>query len=489
MSLNQAFQTAVAYRQGMIDRNMAAAAQTPMLAVQALSVGLQAQAQQQDMQFKMQSMVLSTQLQIEETKTKQAMQLMEFDLKSRQLNANEQIARKQLDFERMRTDASVAASDMQRAVAKAQLDKDLGMQVADTALSQLRSVYTNRQIYSGAADQDIQMLGEKNPVAANLLREKLIAEKRNEAAPVLSQIDQLERRRADRLREDTRGMTYREATLARQRINADFDAALAPLREDATLLTGRNLVIPSQTSLADLLTGSPGIPMKDGVAILAEVRARRDSIGPRTPETEAAHQELDQLDQTTYERMGMVRPKALEGPPKQTPLQAALAEATAAQAKLQSKSNQSKDPKTLVEERATAARLANLDAWEGTVGKDLVPTIESVRDNSNDPEQVAEAQKLRNILDAAMEATRRGITGTRKRDWTGVNDGATAQRELAPSEPRPYPVFGGPGVQAPPMQPAASTTVRSFTRAELDSLTKDPSYENVKRILSRLEVR
>jgi hypothetical protein len=250
-----------------------------MLAVQALSVGLQAQAQQQDMQFKMQSMVLNTQLQIEETKAKQAMQLREFDLKSRQLNANEQIARKQLDFERMRTDASVAAADMQRAVAKAQLDKDLGMQVADTALSQLRSVYTNRQIYSGAADQDIQMLGEKNPIAANLLREKLIVEKRNEAAPVLNQIDQLERLRADRLREDTRGMSFREATIARRRINADFDAALAPLREDATLLTGRNLVASPQTSIADLLTGSPGIPMKDRLDLLAAAR-EEETRGP-----------------------------------------------------------------------------------------------------------------------------------------------------------------------------------------------------------------
>ena len=280
MSLNQAFQTAAAYRQGMIDQNQQAALQTPLLAVQALSVGLQAQAQQQDMQFKMQSMVLQTQLQIEETKTKQAMQLMEFDLRSRQLNANEQIARKQLDFERMRTDASVAASDMQRAVAKAQLDKDLGLQVADTALSQLRSVYTNRQIYSGAADQDIQMLGEKNPIAANLLREKLIAEKRNEAAPVLSLIDALERQRADRLREDTRGMSYREATIARQRINADFDAALAPLREDATLLTGRNLAAPTTTSLADLFGSRSGLDPKDAIEAFKMLTAAEANLSP-----------------------------------------------------------------------------------------------------------------------------------------------------------------------------------------------------------------
>jgi hypothetical protein len=280
MSLAQAFQTAAAYRQATIDQNQQAAMQTPMLAVQALSVGLQAQAQQQDMQFKMQSMVLQTQLQIEETKTKQAMQLMEFDLKSRQFNANEQIARKQLEFERQRTDASVAASDLQRSVAKAQLDREMGLQVADTALSQLRSVYTNRQIYSGAADQDIQMLGEKNPVAANLLREKLIAEKRGEAAPVLSQIDQLERLRADRLREDTRGMTFREATIARQRINSDFDAALAPLREDATLLTGRNLVAPSQTSLSDLFGARSLLTPAESIDAFKALTAAEANIDP-----------------------------------------------------------------------------------------------------------------------------------------------------------------------------------------------------------------
>ena len=89
------------------------------------------------------------------------------------------------------------------------------------------------------------------------------------------------------------------------------------------------------------------------------------------------------------------------------------------------------------------------------------------------------------MLDAAIEATRAGVTGARRRDWRGVNDGATATRALAPTESRGYPTFGVVG------EPGAmpSTRVRTLTQSEMDSLTNDPSFENVKRILSRLEVK
>lgn len=488
MSLAQAFQTAAAYRQGIIDQNNQAAMQTPMLAVQALSVGLQAQAQQQDMQFKMQSMVLQTQLQIEETKTKQAMQLMEFDLRSRNLNLQEQQTRQEYEWKKTEFAANKEFNDLRLLQERNKMALQRNEMLADTFIgAQYARGITEEQLVLGANPEGIDEFTKTYPEAAAVLGSRLNTVREATRANLAGQIDALRMARSKTLY-DSR-LSPAERALSVQ----DFASQIDPKERKLAQLENRAPRDLADRGIASRLaamgTATPSLDPKDGVAILAEVRARRDSIGPRTPKTEAAHKELDQLDQTTYERMGMVRPKALEGPPKQTPLQAALAEAAAAQAKLQSKANQSKDPKKLVEERETKASLANLDAWEGTVGKDIVPTIESVRDNSNDPEQVAEAQKLRSILDAAMEATRRGITGVRKRDWTGVNDGATARRELAPTESRPYPVFGGPGVQAPPAQTFASTTVRSFTRAELDSLAEYPSYENVKRILSRLEVR
>ena len=478
MSLAQAFQTAAAYRQSIIDQNNQAAMQTPMLAVQALSVGLQAQAQQQDMQFKMQSMVLQTQLQIEETKTKQAMQLMEFDLKSRQLNANEQIARKQLDFERMRTDASVAASDMQRAVAKAQLDKDLGMQVADTALSQLRSVYTNRQLYSGAADQDIQMLGEKNPVAANFLREKLIAEKRAEALPVLGQIDQLERQRADRLREDTRGMSFREATIARQRINADFDAALAPLREDATLLTGRNLVIPSQTSLADLLTGSPGIPMKDRLDALAEIRQTMSTLDPVADKAQ-----MDSLRTRQESLLDSFVPLPRSGAPKKDPLGDELGETTAAP------TDWGSDPEAVVKNAKQAVATASWDSFEKTkVADGIMPVLTAARAEavaSGSVERVKEVDKLKLMLDAVKASTLRGITGSDFWRTSGPAKRAPTDAEVAEITSNPllavaYAALGTPG---------DFPRVGGLSQRQMESFPVRPTYAQVKALLESLEVK
>lgn len=487
MSLAQAFQTAAAYRQSVIDQNQQAAMQTPMLAVQALSVGLQAQAQQQDMQFKMQSMVLQTQLQIEETKTKQAMQLMEFDLKSRQLNANEQIARQELELARQRTTAQVAASGLQAQEAQAGLAQTMNAQSARTALGMLRSKYTDQQILSGAAEEEMREFAQTNPAAFGILQEDLSKTAQASSTALRSEMIQIERAMNEDIRESTRGLSAPQAMAARSRLEQHY---LGVLQQKEQQLSGLERRPPrsftAAPSIADLFPSRSGLDSKTAIDALAEIRQTMSTLDPV-----ADKDQMDSLRTRQESLLESLVPTGRGGTtePKETPLQAELAKATAARAALRTSENRTRSPQELVKTREKDAALSHLDAWEGTVGSSIVPKLDSVINTSNDPEQLAEAQKLRNILDAAMEATRRGITGTRKRDWTGVNDGATAQRELAPSEPRPYPVFGGPGVQAPPMQPAASTTVRSFTRAELDSLAQDPSYENVKRILSRLEVR
>ena len=151
---------------------------------------------------------------------------------------------------------------------------------------------------------------------------------------------------------------------------------------------------------------------------------------------------------------------------------------------LQVNRNRTLDPKEAAARAIETKSLDNFSAWEDVSGVAAANTLDAVLADPADA-RFADAQKLRNVLDAAREATRRGL----QRGVLGRGKSATATRELNPAEARSGVSVGLTGGLIPSYQQSIPTTVRSFTQTELDQITKDPSFENVRRILSRLEVK
>lgn len=216
MSLNQAFQLAAAYRQQAIDQNEQAAMQGPLLAVQALSAGLQAQAQSQQAQFQMQSMVLDTQLRIEETKTKQAMQLMNFDLAQKKLAASEQQAKQAYQLDVLRTAAAVTANNLQAQVEAFKLKGMQDSQAADAALTGIMAQggYSIDDILVGKGADQIAEFSKANPAAGTILNKSIAAQKSAQIAALSEQAFTLSTRSAEILGNSRLAPAERKAALS-----------------------------------------------------------------------------------------------------------------------------------------------------------------------------------------------------------------------------------------------------------------------------------
>ena len=471
MSLNQAFQTAVAYRQGMIEQNQAAAAQAPMLAIQALGVGLQAQAQSQQAQFQMQSMVLQTQLQIEETKAKQAMQVMEFDLKQRQISAEQLIARQNYDLNLKRTNAAVAASDAQSQAAQIELANARAGQDANNALGvAMANGMTMDDLVRGKGTEYLAPLQQSNPLAFAQLGKLIGQEKEKQIAGLSASVFDLNLKVADAMGNSR--LSPGERAIAMQAVSPLLKQQAGKLSE----LTGRSIQTIGDSSIADKLAafkmGAPAMDPKDGVAILAEVRARREAIGPRTPETEAAHRELDTLDQTTYERMGM------STPPETNPKDPVGDELNAP---VTPKIEWGGNPDVAVR---NAKQGAATEAWnsfeKSKVAEGIMPVLTAARSQAaaaGDTARVAEVDRLKLALDASKAATLRGITGSDFWRSSGpVERGLTAEEArdrfmTAYRFQSEVPRVGG------------------MSQRQMEAFPAKPTYAQVKELLESLEVK
>ena len=234
MSLNQAFQTAVAYRQGMIEQNQAAAAQAPMLAIQALGVGLQAQAQSQRAQFEMQSMVLQTQLQIEQTKAKQAMQVMEFDFAQRKFAADQQQAKMSFDLRKQELGARLAVYDLRVKQAQNEMAIARNNQLADTFLGmQYAKGMTEEQLVLGANPEGMTEFAQTYPEAAAVLGSRLNAVRESARSTLAGRIDDMRLARSKTVY-DAR-MSLGERAMAAQ----DFSSQLQPMENKLAILENR----------------------------------------------------------------------------------------------------------------------------------------------------------------------------------------------------------------------------------------------------------
>ena len=471
MSLNQAFQTAVAYRQGMIDRNLDAAAQAPMLAIQALNVGLQAQAQSQQAQFQMQSMVLGTQLQIEETKAKQAMQVMEFDLKQRQLAADQVMARQNYDLNLKRTNAAVAASDAQAQAALIEIANARAGQDANNALGvAMANGVTMDDLVRGKGMEYLAPLEQTNPLAFAQVGKMIGQEKEKQIAGLSASVFDLNLKVADAMSNSR--LSPGERAIAMQAVSPLLKQQAWKLAE----LTGQPVQTIGDSGIANQLAAfstKSGLDPADAIKALAEIRQTREGLDPEKDAVKISL--LDQRESDIWQGLSPVASPAAGEDPATAARKELLAKADAARAALTITASRATSPAVLAANRATAAATTRIDKWENATGTKAATALDTILTTSADPQQIAEAQKLRNILDAAIRATRAGVQG----------GAAVATRTLAPSEPSGYPTFGVTGTPGA----MTSTRVRTLTQAEMDSLTDDPSFENVKAILSRLEVK
>lgn len=466
MSLAQAFQTAIAYRQGMIEQNQAAAAQAPMLAIQALNVGLQAQAQSQRAQFEMQSMVLQTQLQIEQTKAKQAMQVMEFDFAQRKFAADQEQAKMDFDLRKQALGANLEANAIRVQQTKNEMATARNNQLADTFIgSQFARGVTEEQLLTGTNPEGLEEFVKTYPEAGAVLGSRLNAARTATKSTLSGQIAELS------LARDKAIFDAKATPGARVLAEQYFGKQIQPLEDRLAALEGRPAQNLSDTGIRSKLAAF-------GTANTLDVKTRLDLLDAARKEEELGTPEaLARADALRMEANGAM-PGSTETPEDAAAKNRAelLAKAKAGQAALTITNSRATNPQTLAANRAVAAATENVDTWEKVTGVDAAKSLDSILTTSSDPQKIAEAQKLRNILDAAIQATRSGVQG----------GAAVARRELSPSEKPDNRI--GPLVVGAPYAPVPRS-VRTLTQAEMDALTKDPSFENVKRILSRLEVK
>lgn len=478
MSLNQAFQTAVAYRQGMIDRNMDAAAQAPMLAIQALNVGLQAQAQSQQAQFQMQSMVLGTQLQIEETKAKQAMQVMEFDFAQRKFAADQEQAKMDYDLRKQSLAAYLDANALRVQQAKNEMAIARNNQLADTFIGmQYAKGLTEEQLVLGANPEGMAEFAQSYPEAAAVLGSRLNAVRESARSNLAGQIDAMRLARSKTVY-DSR-LSLGERAMAAQ----DFASQLQPMENKLAILENRAPRDMADNTIMSKLAAFKG-------ANTLDVKTRLDLLDAARKEEEIGTPEgLARAEALRQEANGVV-----PGEPGQTPEDAAAAvrasllaqktkEQQTAQAQAKLPANQ------VAENRQAAAKVAALDKWEGDArngGTAAANALDRVANTSSDAGAISEARRLKSVLTAAVQATRMQAQGGK----------AVAFRQKTPDESvtPASTLFPMAGVSAGAMPaamraPTSEGQVRALTQDEMDAIALNPSFENVKRILSRLEVK
>lgn len=472
MSLNQAFQTAVAYRQGMIDNNQNAAMNAPMLAIQALNVGLQAQAQSQQAQFQMQSMILGTQLQIEETKNKQAMQVMEFDFAQRKFAADQEQAKMDFDLRKQSLAANLDFNAIKTQQAKNEMATARNNQLADTFIgAQFARGMTEEQLLTGANPEGLAEFVQTYPEAGAVLGARLNTARTAAKSNLAGQIADLS------LARDKAIFDAKATPGARVLAEQYFGKQIQPLEDRLAAIEGRPAQNLSDTGIMSKLAAFKGTNTLDVKTRLDLLDAARKEEEIGTPEA------LTRAEALRQEASG-----AMPGEPGQTPEDAAaearkalLAKAKDAQTALAITNSRRTSPEVLATNRATATATKGVDDWEKVTGTVAANSLDSILTTSADPQKIAEAQKLRDILDAAIQATRAGVQGR----------AAVAMRSPTASESaaaaRPGTAAGTGAIPGGGF--AAGTRVRTLTQSEMDSLTNDPSFENVKRILSRLEVK
>ena len=477
MSLNQAFQTSVAYRQGMIDRNMDAAAQAPMLAIQALNVGLQAQAQSQQAQFQMQSMVLGTQLQIEETKAKQAMQVMEFDLKQRQLAADQIMARQNYDLNLKRTNAAVAASDAQSQAAQIEIANARAGQDANNALGvAMANGMTMDDLVRGKGTEYLAPLQQTNPLAFAQLGKMLGQEKEKQIAGLSASVFDLNLKVADAMSNSR--LSPGERAIAMQAVSPLLKQQAGKLSE----LTGQPVQTIGDSGIANQLaafTRKSGLDAETSIKALAEIRQTREALDP---EKDAAKiSDLDQRERDIWQGLSPITgPATGEEDPATKARKDLLAQKDAALAKLQAQRNLTRDPADVQKDAAKDSAITAVGKWENRGAADASNLLTDILANGSDP-RFAEAQRLKLILDAAVKATRADAAGL---DTRAFRPATAGEQKAISSTSYPVSLIGAPLVTSAP-----AVRVYPLTKAEMDAMTKDPSFENVKRILSRLEVK
>lgn len=477
MSLNQAFQTAVAYRQGMIDRNMDAAAQAPMLAIQALNVGLQAQAQSQQAQFQMQSMVLGTQLQIEETKAKQAMQVMEFDLKQRQIAADQIMARQNYDLNLKRTNAAVAASDAQSQAAQIEIANARAGQDANNALGvAMANGMTMDDLVRGKGTEYLAPLQQTNPLAFAQLGKMLGQEKEKQIAGLSASVFDLNLKVADAMSNSR--LSPGERAIAMQAVSPLLKQQAGKLSE----LTGQPVQTIGDSGIANQLAAfskKPGLDADTAIKALAEIRQTREGLDPEKDASKISL--LDQRESDIWQGLSPVSPPVAGEDPATTARKDLLAQKDAALAQMRAQRNITRDPEAVQKEAAKVSAMDAVGAWESAGATKASNLLTQILSNGTDP-RFAEAQRLKHILDAAVKATRADAGGRNTETYRPATP--SERKAVAAQTINPL----APGAVAT-VTAAPGTRIYPLTKAEMEAMTKDPSFENVQRILSRLEVK
>lgn len=464
MSLAQAFQTAAAYRQATIDQNNQAAMQTPMLAVQALSVGLQAQAQQQDMQFQMQSMVLQTQLQIEETKAKQAMQVMEFDFAQRKFAADQQQAKMNFDLRKQELGANLAAHDLRVKQAQNEMAIARNNQLADTFLGmQYAKGMTEEQLVLGANPEGMAEFAQTYPEAAAVLGSRLNAVRESTRSTLAGRIDDMRLARSKTVY-DAR-LSLGERAMAAQ----DFSSQLQPMENKLAILENRAPRDMADNTIISKLAafkGSSTLDVKTRIDLMDAARKEAD-LG--TPEGMAR---AERLYAEAEGAMPETNPKDPAGDELDDPVTPKI--------------EWGGNPDVAVR---NAKQGAATEAWnsfeKSKVAEGIMPVLTTARAQAvaaGDTARVAEVDRLKLTLDASKAATLRGITGSDFWRSSGPVARELTDDEVVEKRFSDYaPVDINTRFKVP--------RIGSMSRRQMEAFPAKPTYAQVKELLESLEVK
>jgi hypothetical protein len=459
MSLNQAFQTAVAYRQGMIEQNQAAAAQAPMLAIQALGVGLQAQAQSQRAQFEMQSMVLQTQLQIEETKAKQAMQVMEFDFAQRKFAADQQQAKMDFDLRKQALGANLEANAIRVQQTKNEMATARNNQLADTFIgSQFARGVTEEQLLTGTNPEGLEEFVKTYPEAGAVLGSRLNAARTATKSTLSGQIAELS------LARDKAIFDAKATPGARVLAEQYFGKQIQPLEDRLAALEGRPAQNLSDTGIRSKLAAF-------GTANTLDVKTRIDLM-------DAARKEADLGTPEGMARAERLYAEAEGAMPETNPKDPVGDELNAP---VTPKIEWGGDPEAAVRNAKQGVATEAWNSFEKTkVAEGIMPVLTAARSQAaaaGDTARVAEVDRLKLALDASKAATLRGITGS---DFW--RSSGPVERGLTAEEARDR------FMTAYRFQPEVPR-IGGMSQRQMEAFPAKPTYAQVKELLESLEVK
>ena len=464
MSLNQAFQTAVAYRQGMIEQNQRAAEQAPMLAIQALNVGLQAQAQSQRAQFEMQSMVLQTQLQIEQTKAKQAMQVMEFDFAQRKFAADQEQAKMDFDLRKQALGANLEANAIRVQQTKNEMATARNNQLADTFIgSQFARGVTEEQLLTGTNPEGLEEFVKTYPEAGAVLGSRLNAARTATKSTLSGQIAELS------LARDKAIFDAKATPGARVLAEQYFGKQIQPLEDRLAALEGRPAQNLSDTGIRSKLAAF-------GTASTLDVKTRLDLL-------DAARKEEELGTPEALARADALRMEANGAMPETNPKDPVGDELNAP---VTPKIEWGGNPDVTVR---NAKQGAATEAWnsfeKSKVAEGIMPVLTTARAQAvaaGDTARVAEVDRLKLTLDASKAATLRGITGSDFWRSSGPVARELTDDEVVEKRFSDYaPVDINTRFKVP--------RVGGMSQRQMEAFPAKPTYAQVKELLESLEVK